>query len=148
MQRWSAGGIALALLFISWPGSAEESPPAFQTGQEWTIKATPPSAVRVVIGRVEAWNGRKAVSVSILNVPCPAQSSCTTTTIAHAPFDEAALTKSVDRLVATDVAPSPDFERGYAYWKSHNGGVFTVDVATMVSRTSTTMTSGRPSTAE
>ena len=64
----------------------------FQPGQLWSVKN---SDIRVVVGRVEPFSKDKtAVSVSILNVPCPEQAGCKTTVIAHAPFDADTLRES------------------------------------------------------
>ncbi len=49
--------------------------------------------------------------------------------IAHIPFEKSALTASVDKLLATGVTPSRDFESGYKQWKEQNGGIYTVSVA-------------------
>jgi hypothetical protein len=45
------------------------------------------------------------------------------------PFEQSALASSVDQLLATDEEPLPDFEAGYAQWKSDKGGIFTISIA-------------------
>jgi hypothetical protein len=40
----------------------------------------------------------------------------------------AALSASVDRVVATGVPPVHSFEDSYAYWKADHGGAFNVSV--------------------
>jgi len=100
---------------------------AFQVGQMWSVKD---SGIRIVVGRVEPFgNGMTAVSISVFDVPCPPAAGCTTTTLAHAPFDSGALAASVDRLLGTDAQTAPQFEQGYEQWKQAKGGVFTVPVS-------------------
>jgi hypothetical protein len=102
----------------------------FTAGQEWSIKCTPPTTAKVVIGRVEPWMNKIAVHVSIVDLPLSLETGAfQISQIAHAPFEKSALAASVDKLVATGVAPSQDFEAGYRQWKEHNGGIYTVSVA-------------------
>jgi hypothetical protein len=106
---------------------AGEDVPVFKVGQMWTIKS---SDMDIVVGRVEPFGSEKtAVSISVLNVPCPPEAGCKTTVVGHAPFDSNALASSVDKLVSTDAKTAPQFEDGYANWKSAKGGVFTVPVS-------------------
>ncbi|HJW40317.1 MAG TPA: hypothetical protein VJ476_03705 [Rhizomicrobium sp.] len=113
-------------VFMAAPASAADTT-TFEAGQMWTVKG---SDMRIVVGRVEPFGGGKsAVSVSVLDVPCPPTAGCTTTTVAHAPFDSDVLAASVDKLVATGVQPAPQFDQGYANWKQAKGGVFTVPVS-------------------
>jgi hypothetical protein len=100
---------------------------AFQPGQMWTVKN---SDIRIVVGRVEPFvKGKTAVSISVLNVPCPPEAGCKTTVVAHAPFDAEVLADSVDELVSTSAQTAPQFDQGYANWKQAHGGVFTVPVS-------------------
>src|SRR6185312_9009456 len=100
---------------------------AFQPGQRWTVKN---SDIRIVVGRVEPFvKGKTAVSISVLNVPCPPEAGCKATVVAHAPFDAEVLADSVDKLVSTNAQTAPQFDQGYANWKQANGGVFTVPVS-------------------
>ncbi len=50
----------------------------------------------------------------------------------HAPVARVALEKSVTKLSTSNVS-FPDFQPGYADWKSAKGGVFNVSVAEIVS---------------
>jgi len=122
---YTAAAILLTLL-AALPARAADAV-AFKVGQMWTIKN---SAIRIVIGRIEPFLPNKtAIHVSVLDVPCPRAAGCTTTVVAHAPFDEAALAASVDQKVS-DSAPVADaFESGYAQWKTAKGGVFTIPVS-------------------
>jgi hypothetical protein len=102
-------------------------PPAFQPGQMWSVKD---SSIKIVIGHIEPYaGGRTAISVSVFDVPCPPAMGCTTTVVAHAPFDSEALAKSVDRLIASKAQTAPGFESGYQDWKQAQGGVFTIPVS-------------------
>ena len=69
-------------------------------------------------------NGATIVSVSIVDIPAGDGPR----SVGHAPFDARALIASLDRLVATGVAPDANFEEGYARWKSAKGGSFTIGV--------------------
>jgi hypothetical protein len=102
----------------------------FASGQIWSIKAVPPTSAKVVIGRVESFNGSIVVHVSIVDVPVPSglPNAGGTMTIGHMPFDQAALAASVDQLVGVKAATAPDFEGGYQNWQAAKGGIFTVSV--------------------
>lgn len=122
-------------------GAAADAP-SFQSGQMWTVKN---SGIRIVIGRIDPFApGETAVSVSVFEVPCPPKMGCTTTVVAHAPFDSEALANSVDRLIATDAKTAPDFEKGYANWQQAHGGIFTVPVSQIPDLLFTAIQKGEP----
>lgn len=100
----------------------------FEVGQEWSVKD---SDMLVIVGRVEPWNPGTLVGITLLNVPCPEGAPCKTTNVGYLPMDSAALSKSVDKLVASNVALTPHFEEGYAGWKEAQGGVFKFTVQEM-----------------
>jgi hypothetical protein len=104
--------------------------PDFAPGQEWSIKSAAPTTAKVVIARVEPWRETVAVHISIVDVPVPQGATGVggTTVITHMPFDRSALAASVDRLLATGVAPPSGFEGGYKHWQDAKGGIFTVSV--------------------
>jgi hypothetical protein len=118
-----AAVVALLVLCLSSPAWAQQ--PDLAVGQEWSIKAAPPSSAKVVIGRIETINGREIVSVSIIDVPTDHGPS----TVGHAPFEMSALLGSLDSLIATRIPTDSNFEQGYQQWKSANGGYFTIGVA-------------------
>jgi hypothetical protein len=125
----------IALLIVttaSAPGDAVQR--QFQVGQKWTIKNSPAAETHIVIGRIEPWHDRTVIHVSIFKIPVPADVKLGRETIevAHSPFDQQALVESVDRLVASNAAISPEFEGGYAQWKSASGGIYTITVAQSV----------------
>ena|SRR5476651_382831 len=94
-------------------------------GQEWSVKSASPTSMKVIVGRVEPGpNGATIVSVSIVDIPAGDGPR----SVGHAPFDARALIASLDRLVATGVAPDANFEEGHARWKSAKGGSFTIGV--------------------
>lgn len=101
---------------------------SFEVGQEWSIKN---SDMLVIVGRVEPGEKGTLVGISLLNVPCPQDAPCKTTNVGFLPFDSAALSKSVDKLVANDVAINSHFEQGYDGWKQAQGPVFSVTVQEM-----------------
>jgi hypothetical protein len=117
-----AAVVALLVLCLSSPAWAQ---PDLVVGQEWSIKAAPPSSAKVVIGRIETINGREIVSVSIIDVPTDHGPS----TVGHAPFEKSALLGSLDSLIATRIPTDSNFEQGYQQWKSANGGYFTIGIA-------------------
>jgi len=100
--------------------------PDLAVGQEWSAKGTP---AKVIIGRIDATRVEDVVSVSLIDVP----TELGPTTFAHAPFAKSALVASLDKLIATGVAPAADFEAGYADWKATHGEVFTISVARAIS---------------
>lgn len=123
----------LALLLVGTvTQSVAADAPAFAVGQMWSVKSPAPADLRIVVGRVEALNGKTVVHVSILNVPCPDWYPIRTMDFGHIPFDEATLAASIDKLVATDAAPSSNFEGGYSQWHEAHGGVFTIDVMKVI----------------
>jgi hypothetical protein len=101
---------------------ARADAPDLAVGQEWSAKDTPG---KVIIGRIDRIDGRDVISVSLVDVP----TELGPTVFAHAPFAKAALVASLDKLLATGVAPDADFEAGYEDWKATHGAVFTVSVA-------------------
>lgn len=103
----------------------------FAVGQEWSLKSGAGAPAKIVIGMVESLRGKRVVSVSIIDIPLYA-GRVQFSTIADAPFDEAALRASVDRLIGVKV-PSPDgFVGGYDEWKQNRGGVYTVTVGEVI----------------
>jgi hypothetical protein len=110
--------------------TATSQAPTFAPGQMWSIKSDVPTTARVVIGRIEPFGNQTVVHVSIINVPIASgmPGAGGQTQITHMPFEQTTLANSVDQLLATNVAPVPGFEDGYAQWKSANGGIFTISV--------------------
>jgi hypothetical protein len=122
----------VALLSVSAARAASESQPDLAVGQMWSIKATPSTTAKVIIGRIEPWSdGLVAVSVTIIDVPTDKGPIA----IGHAPFEKAALTHSLDRLLAAHAPLPAEFEEGYVQWKSARGGIFTIGVADAIAAT-------------
>jgi hypothetical protein len=126
-----------ALTALALPRAAVAQTRDLAVGQEWSVKDT---AAKVVIGRIETLGRFQVVSVSILDVPTDRRP----TTVGHAPFEKAALTASLDQLLATGVATDPNFEPGYQEWKSAKGGMFTLSVAQAIPLTLQTNGRGAP----
>jgi hypothetical protein len=118
--------VVAALLGAAAPVAAE--PPDFQPGQLWSLKE--PSPIKVIIGKVEPWRDTVAVHVSLIDVPIPPglPDAGGATAIDHVPFEQAALAKSVGRLLASDADPAEDFIVGYGLWQAAQGGIYTVEV--------------------
>ena len=112
----------------------------FAEGQEWSIKSSPPSTLKVVIGRAESWQGKTVVHVSILDIPnLHFREDTTFSEIAHVPFEASALARSVDELIAIGVPSPRDFEDGYREWKERHGGIYTISVAEVVATAQATL---------
>lgn len=106
----------------------------FAPGQKWSIKSAAPTTATIIIGRVEAWRDKVCISVSIVDIPVPPgmPGAGGVTQIAHAPFDATAIVESIDQLLASDIAPAPNFEAGYEQWRSAKGGIFTITVGAAI----------------
>lgn len=107
--------MALATAFIVCAHSAGTTRVNVAPRQMWSITSAVPTTAKIVIGRVEAWNGKVAVHVSVIDIPVPpgAPGDNGLINIDHVPFDESALAASVDHFLAVDVSPTSGFERGY-----------------------------------
>lgn len=150
--RWKYVGCSsrmLWLFLLCAMSGAEAYPyqhkaPQFAVGQEWSIRSTPETTAKVVIGRIEVRQGRVIVNVAIVDIPPLAIDSPGTgvSEIDHAPFEESTLARSVGRLLATAVAPPPGFEVGYREWKAKRGGVFTVSVSQVIALAQKTLARG------
>ena len=82
--------------------------------------------VRVARAREES--GSRVISVSGLKMKNRHSKGGFSSTIAHMPFSEGAISKSVLKL-AKDNAALPNFEEGYKEWRQAKGGIFTITVA-------------------
>jgi len=125
-RRAAVGGlVALALTAAARaqrPAQAES--PDLAVGQEWSIKGEP--GAKAIIGWIEDRpDGKTAVSISLIDIRTDRGSIM----IGHAPFEKAALTASLDKLVATGVRPTADFQKGFNAWKSGDGRLFTITVS-------------------
>lgn len=103
----------------------------FAVGQEWSLKSAAGAPAKIVIGMIEPLRGKTVVHVAIIDIPVhPGQARFST--IAHVPFDESALRASVDRLVGVNVPLPQAFVPGYAEWKEHRGGAYSVPVGEVI----------------
>jgi hypothetical protein len=119
--------LAILLIIGLWP-TATLADPALAVGQVWSIRATPPSSAKVIIGRIEPYGGKTAVSISVIDAP----TDHGPVTIAHLPFEERALVASLGQLISTGVTPPAEFEQGYLKWKLDQGGVYVISVADVI----------------
>jgi hypothetical protein len=106
--------------------------PDFAPGQIWSIRSPVPTTAKVVIGRIEAWNDKVAVHVSVIDIPSPPGAGPDRELIAinHMPFDKSAIMASVDQLLVTGAFSTPEFERGYDNWhKDRSAGIFEISVS-------------------
>lgn len=133
----------LCIQLASTAGKAENetSEPILRPHQVWSIKSVEPTTTKVVIGRIEEWNDKHAVHVSLLSVPAPPGlvTPDGTMTVGHMPFEMSAIVGSVDQLLESDIAPAAEFEEGYNVWKSEKGGIYTIGVVQAVDLLSETL---------
>jgi hypothetical protein len=124
MKRLAAILLLLALVPAL---AARAAPPELAVGQEWSIRASPPTPAKVIIGKIDTLeDGTVAVSISLIDVP----GARGPVTVGHAPFLEAALAASVDQLLATGQPSPPQFAEAYRRWRADpEGGLFTISVA-------------------
>jgi len=112
----------------------------------WSIKSASPTTTKVIIGRLEGWNGKSAVHVALVDVPVPAgvPGAGGVIGVGHMPFEQSALAASLNELISTGASPGPNFENGYAQWQSAKGGIYTISVADAVATLFEALAKGRP----
>jgi hypothetical protein len=62
---------AWVVSFIAHADPAGTPRPDFAVGQMWSIKSAGPTTAKVVVGRIETWNGMTAIHVSLIDIPVP-----------------------------------------------------------------------------
>lgn len=108
----------------------------FAPGQVWSYEHAEPGSSRVIIGKIDHFEGQQEAVVSILvtDVPIPTTYS-THQTIRHTPIEEEALRKSVVALEGKTQVPH-DFTAGYQQWREvfdrGEAGYFTIPVHEIV----------------
>ena len=124
--------IGMLLGVATGAGAADtRAQPEFALGQEWSIRSPKPTTAKVVVGRIEHWNGKVVVHISIIDIPIPAglPGAPGVTAIDHVPLEKSALASSVGLLLTSNSEPAPGFQSGYELWQSApNAGVFNVVV--------------------
>ena len=146
MAKMIVGVLPLVLLAVIMAAEAgEAAKPGFAPGQMWSIKSELPNTTKIIVGRVEAWNRTIAVHVSMVDVPIPAgvPDAGQTMRIEHAPFEQSALTASVDHLIGTGVPPNSGFESCYDEWRTAQGGIYTISVQEALAAMFETLARGR-----
>jgi hypothetical protein len=119
---------------------------ALAPGQMWSIKSASPTTTKVIIGRLEDWNGKSAVHVALVDVPVPAgvPGAGGVIGVGHMPFEQSTLAASLNEMISTGASPGPNFENGYAQWQAARGGIYTISVADAVSTLFEALAKGRP----
>jgi hypothetical protein len=108
----------------------------YHVGEQWTYRTRAgEESSTLTIGKVEATPKLGVivhVSLAGLRIKNSHAPTGYSETVAHMPFAEAALAKSVTALVTTASVP-PAFADGYAEWRrafdAGKGGVFTITVS-------------------
>jgi hypothetical protein len=132
LSREAAGSKKLPVL-------SELTTGKYRVGQTWQFNARPGEEnATLTIVRVESsplLGVIVHVSLSGLRIASPQAPGGFTDALAHAPFSEAAIEKSVTALVGEN-RTLPAFEESYRLWRNAfdegNGGIFTITVATAV----------------
>jgi hypothetical protein len=128
MKPWGLALIGSRLL-----GLGQVFAQSFAEGQVWKYKARPGetgSLLRIAKVDHDATLG-DVFHISIVGLKVKGPKGMVTE-LPHAPIAKATLEKSVTKLSKSSVS-FPDFQPGYAEWKSAKGGVFSVSVAEIVS---------------
>ena len=133
--------VVVLILFVSWAGNHVCGETAavvsggteLAVGQEWSIKGSFPAPAKVIIGRIEPWRDKVAVHISVIDIPATVHvGEVRISEIAHMPFERSALVRSLDKLLATGLQPSRDFDAGYKEWKERDGGIYLVSLAVVL----------------
>ncbi len=122
----------------------------FAAGQVWSYDRAEPKSSRVIIGKVDGFDGQKDRVVSILVTDAPIPSSNSTyQTIQHLPVAEESLRKSLIGLEGQVEVPS-EFVDGYQHWRrvydEGKAGYFTIPVNEIVKHVG--QVASQPRTAE
>lgn len=134
---------AMVFMLALIPGAgAASAQTAIAEGQVWTFNDAPAESARVFIQKIEPYGDGEAVHVTIYGLPMRPRPF--DGTIAHMPFERAALEASLDSLM--DEPPRSDlpFSGGYRTWRDDNGGVWTLSIREAIAVTMKTMLAGTP----
>ncbi|CAN7753678.1 hypothetical protein LJR220_002438 [Bradyrhizobium sp. LjRoot220] len=130
--KWLLAIVAVVIVLTASVDVVDALGPDFALGQIWSIKSPAPTTAQVIIGRIETWNDKVAVHVSVINIPAPSDAPPNRELIGinHVPFEKSALIASVDQLLGTRASPTPEFEQGYDSWrKDMRAGIFEIGVS-------------------
>lgn len=141
----TASLLTLALLcFLAFAGCTKKEAPTavldtaagkYQVGDKWKFQARPgEDNAALTVVKVES-NPKVGtivhISIEGVHIKNPRSTNGFNETVAHMPFAEDAIEKSVTRLIAKG-SPLPPFEDGYWQWRTafenNQGGVFYVTV--------------------
>lgn len=121
--------LTLGLSASAGAASKKGQDPDLAPGQMWSIKSDVPTTAKIIVGRIETLNGKVTIHVSVVDIPIPRGAPEGLRFVDHMPFEQSALVASLNQPLATGVPTAPNFEVGYAKWRSANGGIFTVSVS-------------------
>ena len=153
MASWDLNGLPKRLLVtaLCLTLAAASSPIATSQSGKPCLVTTPSTDQKFLAGHVWSFNSRDFEpdsTVTILKIESLPKvgeivhvridgirlRNCTggpePTSIEHAPFTRDAIERSVGKLIRTGAVPA--FEDGYANWKAHCDGVYTIGVSEMV----------------
>jgi hypothetical protein len=91
-------------------------------GQIWTLRGGPNPTARVIIGRIEPFNGRMLAHVTVRDVDPPTGvegfGEEAALTISHIPISLEGAAESLSVMVSPMGEISADFEEAYGDWKT------------------------------
>ena len=136
--------VAVAVVVLLASGCKKDVPVAtlsetndgkYHVGEKWKFRARPgEEGATLTVVKVESAPKLGVIvhiSVEGVRIKSPHSANGLAETIAHMPFAEAAIEKSVSELVGKG-APLPSFEEGYREWRTafdaQKAGVFTITV--------------------
>ena len=114
----------------------------FKPGDTWTYATRPedPQSTLTIL-KVESTNKLGVfVHIRVNSVRIRTADGSELNTVAHMPISREALVKSVERKQQSGSVP--DFHDGYADWREHCGGVFTISVAEAIATMQSTTLHG------
>ena len=139
MKKSVVAAIAVVLVFSTIAPAVAEEPVRFSAGQRWAYQTRPQDegSTLIVLRVDDAGDSGRIVHVALggLSVKNPFSPDGRSTTVRHMPFEEAALRRSVTKLLA-DGVEVPPYEDGYAMWReafdAGRAGYYTITVAEAV----------------
>ncbi|SEP80969.1 hypothetical protein SAMN05216548_101544 [Faunimonas pinastri] len=95
-------------------------------GQVWTFRGAPGPVTRLVIGAIQDFHSRDAVSVAFTGVPNPADAQGGLIEIPHMPFEASALAADLLELEETGAAAPAGFSEARQSWIREAGGLLSM----------------------
>ena len=138
IKRVLAAILFINIAYLAILNYSEASPVRFREGQLWSIKSASQENAKIIIGRIEDWNGQSVVHISVIDliIPKGLQGAGQPMRISHMPFENNALVDSVSTLIADQVPPAPGFDEGLKLWRSDKkAGIYAVSLSTALKST-------------